>query len=99
MYITLITMEHDDGYGNESTATIQRGSLLLWEEVLLQGFTNHRTDKTEPFAGVSVSGSVSGRCEVFLMRMALKSRWACMRLCHVIVLKPLDPCVLSNTFQ
>ena len=66
MYDVLIITEHDDGYGNESTATIQRSSYLLWEEVLLQDFTNHRTDKTEPFAGVSVYGSASGCCEVFL---------------------------------
>ena len=63
---TLIIAEHDDGYGNESTVTIQRGSYLLWEEVLLQDFTNHRTDKTESSAGVSVYDSVSGCCEVFL---------------------------------
>ena len=66
MYDMLIITEHDDGYGNESTATIQCGSHLLWGGVLLQDFTNRRTDKTEPFAGVSVYGSVSGCCEIFL---------------------------------
>ena len=66
MYDMLIITEHDDGYGNESIATIQCGSHLLWGEVLLQDFINHRTDKTEPFAGVSVYGSVSGCCEIFL---------------------------------